>query len=288
MEEALSRLQKKTLCVATGALRTTALSVLEVETHTLPIPLQLLQGAVNTALSIKGTPTFRQIQQFSGEGYAMCQDRLSPLQRIKLQADQILGSAEQIEEKVASVTPPWGIPPQTSIAGTAKEARKYHDRIHHESKNNMKHLLLYSDGRVGALSWCPKLKLQKGAGLGSTSKATVYAAEFLGILYSVITTVTTRNVERATLFVDNQAAIQSVHSPGGQSGQLILRQIIHFISILQKRGVFVEVCWIPAHTGIPGNEKADTIAKQATGWRAKVWTGKRAPQSKWVRQLLSL
>ena len=166
--------------------------------------------------------------------------------------------------------------------GTAKEATKYHNRIHHESKNDMKHFLLYSDGsdikgRVGASLWCPKLKCQIRADLGPTSKATVYTAELLGILYSIITVVTTRNVESATLFVDNQAAIQSVHNLGGQSGQLILRQIIHFISTLQKRGVSVEICWIPAHTRIPGNEKADIIAKQATGWRAKGQTEQRAP-----------
>jgi hypothetical protein len=72
-----------------------------------------------------------------------------------------------------------------------------------------------------------------------TSKTTVYAAELLGILYSIITAVTARDIERATLFVDNQAAIQSVHSPGGQSGQLIPRQIIHLINNLRKRGVSV-------------------------------------------------
>jgi hypothetical protein len=103
VEEALSRLQKKALCIATGAFRTTALSVLEVETYTLPIPLQLLQISVKTALRIKGTPTFRRIQQYRGAGYAMCKDRLSPLQRIELQASQILGPTDQIEEKVASV-----------------------------------------------------------------------------------------------------------------------------------------------------------------------------------------
>jgi hypothetical protein len=81
-----------------------------------------------------------------------------------------------------------------------------------------------------------------GADLGPTSKATVYAAELLGILYSTITAVTAKGVETVTLFVDNQAAIQSVHSPRGQSGQLILRQIIHFISILQKRGVSIKIC----------------------------------------------
>jgi hypothetical protein len=42
-----------------------------------------------------------------------------------------------------------------------------------------------------------------------------------------------------------------------------------------------------AHTGVPGNEKADIIAKQATGWRSNGRSGRIAPQSKWVHQLLS-
>ena len=67
------------------------LLVLEVETYTLLILLQLFQAAVNTALRIKGTLIFRRIKQYRGAGYDMCKDRLSPLQRTELQADQILG-----------------------------------------------------------------------------------------------------------------------------------------------------------------------------------------------------
>jgi hypothetical protein len=79
---------------------------------------------------------------------------------------------------------------------------------------------MYSDGsdikgRVRASSWCPKLNRQIGADLGPTSKATVYAAKLLRILYSIIMAVTAREVKTVTLFVDNQAAIQSVQSPGG-------------------------------------------------------------------------
>lgn len=103
----MSRLQKKALCLITDAFRTTVLSVLEVETHILPIPLQLLQATVNTALRIKGTPTFRRIQEnYRRARLSICQDRLSPLQRIEIQADRLLGKFK-LEEKVTSITPPW-------------------------------------------------------------------------------------------------------------------------------------------------------------------------------------
>jgi hypothetical protein len=90
-------------------------------------------AAVNTALRIKGTLTSRRIQQYKGAGYEMCKDRLSPLQRIELQADQILSSTSQMEEKVASVAPPWWTPPHISIAAIASEAAKYHDKIQQQS-----------------------------------------------------------------------------------------------------------------------------------------------------------
>jgi hypothetical protein len=47
----------------------------------------------------------------------------------------------------------------------------------------------------------------------------------------------------------------------GQSGQMILQQITHFLDILYRREIIVEICWIPAHTGVQGNEKANIIAK---------------------------
>jgi ribonuclease HI len=72
-------------------------------------------------------------------------------------------------------------------------------------------------------------------------------------------------VKKLTIFTDNQASIISSARPQNQLGQVILRKIHDLSSILHRRGCQVTIRWILAHIGVPGNEMADLLAKQATG-----------------------
>jgi len=49
----------------------------------------------------------------------------------------------------------------------------------------------------------------------------------------------------------------------------LVKNIVKFINLLRKKGIEIELHWVPAHIGIKGNEMADIAAKQATGWRQK-------------------
>jgi hypothetical protein len=60
----------------------------------------------------------------------------------------------------------------------------------------------------------------------------------------------------------------------GRTGAYILADIAEQVKALQEMGRQVTIRWIPAHTGIPGNEAVDRAAKEATGWRED---GRRRP-----------
>merc|ERR1711939_608413 len=70
--------------------------------------------------------------------------------------------------------------------------------------------------------------------------------------------------DRVVIFTDNQAAIRSFQTPTGRSGAYIVAEAIPLIDKLQRvRRTPVEIRWVPAHTGIWGNEAADRAAKTA-------------------------
>ena len=71
------------------------------------------------------------------------------------------------------------------------------------------------------------------------------------------------------IFTDNQAAIQACAAPGRSSGQYILRQISQLAAQLQGRGWNIQLQWLPGHEGVYGNERADALAKDATGSLAR-------------------
>ena len=59
---------------------------------------------------------------------------------------------------------------------------------------------------------------------------------------------------------------KAVANPQNKSEQYIVQCIAEQYS---KLSLLVEIHWIPAHTGVPGNEIAGWLAKRATGWNSR-------------------
>ena len=177
----------------------------------------------------------------------------------------------QVEEIQAWIAPPWWEGPITHIPKSPEEATKIHDEVTSVSHRGIHHT--YTDGsglndKIGAAAvgyhyGIPIGKLQY---LGTSANSTVYAAELTGIDMALAWGLdnTWPICNHIYIWTDNQAAISAIDNPRCPSGQFILRNIVAKLDALAQRHIQVSIRWIPAHTGIPGNERADKAAKAAT------------------------
>jgi ribonuclease HI len=155
------------------------------------------------------------------------------------------------------------------------DERKQATKKHNEQTENIRdYLHVYTDGsgiggEIGAAATSPMINYTRKAYMGDSTTSTVYAAELQGIRLALKIALDDWNKgsrrKKLIIYTDNQAAIRT----SGRSGAYITADIVRRIDRLQAhKGVQVEVRSVPAHTGVPGNEKADAAVKEVAGWRA--------------------
>jgi ribonuclease HI len=202
---------------------------------------------------------------------------------------------ENLEQKLPFTAAPWWQPAEIVINENAEQATKAHDTILLEQTEAK---MIYTDGsginnKIGAAAVAPELGIIKQAFMGEESMSTVYSAELEGI-HMALKIAQGLDHSQTIIFSDSQGALKAIWNPGRPSGQYILTQIVERLDQLQQSGKRVGLHWIPAHQGIEGNEKADTAAKEATGWRRvrskngkwkEVDTGMTADKPQGLKQL---
>ncbi|WP_179117650.1 ribonuclease H family protein, partial [Solemya velum gill symbiont] len=124
---------------------------------------------------------------------------------------------------------------------------------------------LFTDGskdelRVAAAACTPSTYFASSLPEG----ASIYTAELYGILFA-LRLIKKAHVDTATVFSDSLSALQAIqnfhiHHP------LVLKIYLEYSKMLSQ----VTFCWLPGHMGIPGNERADRLAKAALSTPALV------------------
>jgi len=72
-----------------------------------------------------------------------------------------------------------------------------------------------------------------------------------------------KEVTRVTVFTDSQATLRRIQSDEPGPGQVPALQTMNWTDAQARNNIRVEYRWVPAHTGIEGNEEADQQATQA-------------------------
>jgi ribonuclease HI len=262
-----------------------------VETYLLPIRQQIWKHNIETLGRVLSTPELPELtKRIKTPPIQKKQPYNSPLEKVHQEAKRRREiELEQREIIPPFVTAPWWEGSTTYIETSDEEARAKHDQV----SANLENICIYTDGssidgHVGAAAVHPSYHKVRTAYMGPDTTSTVYAAELQGISLALEIAQTETDTDRKrniVIFADNQAAIRSLTRPEGKSGAYIIKQIIQKIEHLQSKGHTIEVRWIPAHEGIEGNEAADSIAKEATGWRPG---GTRGPKAKSPPELYAL
>src|SRR4029077_4708792 len=189
----------------------------------------------------------------------------SPVEAQRWAHGGCLAGDEQWETRRAYVYAPWEPRPVCTIEDREK-AQRSHDEICRTEDSG--HAIAYTDGSgyqgmIGAAVVIPNLGTVKTACLGTEDMATVYAGELEGVRMALKETTRVRAFRKVTIFTDSQAAIRAVKRPNSPSGQSIIVAIRDFIREFRAAGGELNIRWIPAHNGTPGNEAADKAAKDA-------------------------
>jgi ribonuclease HI len=108
------------------------------------------------------------------------------------------------------------------------------------------------------------------AGIGSAKHWSVHAAELIAIYHGVkmAQAEDTENprgdptCDRTfTIVSDSKSALQAIANPSTRPGQHIVHRILDLTQRLREIRIQIRLQWVPGHSGNPGNEAADKVAK---------------------------
>jgi ribonuclease HI len=285
----LEKIQYRAGKIIAGAYKATSKPAIDMELYLLPARQRLKRTVGDSLLRMLCTPASYILHKAIAKGIARALSGASiprhpsPLEQ-SLHYYRYLFRNETLDNVPLEtidphIVPPWWEPPQTTIAPNKDEATKRHNEITIEGSET---LAIYTDGssingKVGTAAIVPELDYTIRIYMGLDTTSTVYAAELQGVLAAIQVAGTELKGRpgwenrKVAIFIDSQAAIRATQDPRRQSGQYILRQIVDMLQIIQEKtpGAKIELHWIPAHTGVEGNERADIAAKEAAGWKKK-------------------
>ena len=139
------------------------------------------------------------------------------------------------------------------------EARQYF--LEHKKEHSGLHVFTdgsKSSGGVGYAAVFPNNMLYGKL----VTTASIYTAELYAIK-TAVEYIAEENIpsRKYTIFSDSQSALQAL-APKMHNSPLV-QKIKQKLSLANSKNIEICFCWVPAHCDIPGNEKADKLAKEA-------------------------
>jgi len=259
------------LRLCTGAYRTSPIPSLQVEANELPMALRRDQLSLQYATKLKSnqsnpayeavfTPQYRNF-------YTSKPSYIRPLAyRIEDQLEAVC-SMPVVHHSIPDM-PPWHlIIPETDFSMTKfKKDSISHHRLQSEFMDVLdkypESVIFYSDGSKSsdavACSFYSRRSIMK---MRLPAQMSVYSSELIGILSILKCIENIHDAEHFIICSDSLSGIMAIHNHDIRNTYIL--EILKSLTKIHNISKLVVLMWCPAHVGIPGNERADSLAKTA-------------------------
>lgn len=113
-------------------------------------------------------------------------------------------------------------------------------------------------GRVGIAYIIPSLDVLEGKRI--SNHLSVFTGELLAIMLAV-NKVYEMDLNKSIICSDSTSALLCLDIKKSETRQDIIIEILQLLQNLEQKNKIVEFVWVPAHSGVEGNEAADRLAK---------------------------
>ena len=167
--------------------------------------------------------------------------------------------------------PPWTVTKANICCHLNYLSKKHTLTPNHHKQQTLEHIqkkgqhnAIFTDGsKSSAGVGCAAVSTTKCLQSSLPKEATVFTSELTAILMALNMVKTFHNarLQKNIIYTDSKSSIEALKAYTHKNR--LVNEIKDIVSKLQSVGINIEFCWIPAHVGIMGNEKADEAAKTA-------------------------
>ena len=251
--------------ICTGAFRSSPCSSLQVESGEPPLSLHRDLITLRSAVRIKASdsPTknlFNRRDIFISNHtppFPIRANRIFETSNINIKYPPIL-----------KFPPPWTINKIKVCTHLSHLSKRYSRTPAHHKQHTIEHIKqkgdhysIYTDGSKSSYGvGFAIISNDKAIQFSLPKYASVFTAELSALWYAA-EEIKTLPKQKFVIFSDSRSALEALKSYNPKNS--LVREIKYKFHRLYNSGFDVEICWVPSHIGIRGNEVADKAAKEA-------------------------